>query len=110
MPVVYSKSNEAVLRATATSTFVIAGNNSVSNVAVGTEQVLGGSIKQIYFSSNGSWTVARGSNTVGVYHGTGFWNLGDGGLMLTEDDTANVVVTLSGSSTGVILLDIKKRV
>lgn len=100
----------AVIHAIATTTTVIAGNSSVSNVIAGNEVlVVGASIRKAIFSSNGSWTIARGSNTVFVCHGTGVLDLAGSGMLLTQDAAANVVLTLSASSTGSIVVEVAKE-
>lgn len=100
----------AVIHAVATGTTVIAGNSSVSNVIAGTEvQVIGASIRKAIFSSNGSWTIARGSNNVFVCVGTGTVDFAGSGMLLNMDKAANIVLTLSGSSVGSIVVEIAKE-
>ncbi len=100
----------AVIHAIATTTTIIAGNSSVSNVIAGGETiVIGASIRKAIFSSNGSWTIARGSNTVFTCVGTGVVDFAGSGILLTQDSTANVVLTLSASSVGGIVVEVAKE-
>ena len=61
------------------------------------------------FSSNGSWTVARGGTTVLVLHGTDTWPLYEYGQSVSSNATSNVVVTHSASATGTLFLEFAKN-
>jgi hypothetical protein len=95
---------------TAITLDIASGSYQLANFANAsvTETVSAAAINQIFFSSNGAWTVARGANTVAVLTGSGHWNLSGMGLALGKDSTANVVLTLSASSVGSIMIEFKK--
>lgn len=63
----------------------------------------------VKFSSNGSWTVARGANTVMVLHGTDSFNFAADGQSVSDDSGANVVISHSASATGTIVLEFSKK-
>lgn len=104
-----------VIHATANATLTIAGNNSVSNVAVGEEIVTGAHIKQVWYGSNpangGYWTVSRGSNVVAVYDSTGWCDYAGNGFGLIKDKAGTLVLTLENvaDGEGYIMLEIKKE-
>ena len=104
------KNISAVLHCTANATFVIAGNNSVSNVATSDEVLTGAAIKQIWWGTdpNGAWIVKRGANVVSVHSGADWSDYAGNGSMLSKDASANVVVELVGSSNGYIMIELQK--
>lgn len=92
---------------------IVAGNNSVSNVATGSEVLTGASIRKITFgaapSGTAYWTVARGANVVAVCDGTGILNFtGEFGAALNLFPAANLVCTLTGSTNGFIMVELAK--
>lgn len=90
----------------ATGTTVVAGNNSVSNIALLTQNVTSASIRKI--TSSGTWSIARGSNVVWVTPAGGYtFDFAANGGNLGQDGTANVVATLTG--TGSILIELSKE-
>ena len=94
----------------ANATYTIAGNNSVSNVATGTEIISGVTIKRITWGSDtGSWTVKRGSNTILVLSGTNEFNFSDGMSPINLYPAASLVFTLNGSANGFIMAYLQKR-
>jgi hypothetical protein len=66
----------------ANETIVIAGNSSVSNVAVNTENVVSAVISKVWFSTNTGITVTRGSNVVLNLIGSSFFELYSSGIVL----------------------------
>ena len=56
------------------NTITIAGNNSVSDIAIDDEILTGAFIKQTWFGSSSGdgavWSVQRGANTVGIFDST----------------------------------------
>lgn len=107
MPVINNRKNSsAVLHVTSSNTFVIAGNNSVSNVATGDEIITGCNIRTAMWS--GSWTVARGSNTVLVLSNAGTLDFALNDMAIGTDSTANVVCTLT-TGTGFLMLKVGKQ-
>ena len=115
MAILQKKTKKAVLHATANTTWVIAGNSSVSNVANVDEHVYSGAIRQIWFGSpsgNSSyWTVKRGANVVMVVDSTGWIDFSGHGQAITQDASANVVVelTAAGDGSGYIMIEVSKN-
>lgn len=97
-----------VVHATANLTLTIAGNNSVSNVAIGNEVLTGATIKQVWFGSPGHWIIKRGSNTVGVYNNSGHVSYGASGTSINLDNAATLVVELVGTANGYIMVELQK--
>jgi len=104
MPISVNQSGGRVLiRATATESYVVAGNNTVSNIcASALESVNSAYISKVYWS--GTWAVARGANTVLSLTGNGNWDLAGQGVPIQDYNTAAVSVTGSGT----ILLQLTK--
>lgn len=104
MPISYNQSGGRVLiRATGAESYIVAGNNAVSNIAANAiEFVNTAYISKVYWS--GTWTVARGSNTVLNLTGNGNWDLAGQQMSIQDYNSANVVITGSGT----ILLQLTK--
>lgn len=114
MPVTLNKKNVSVtIHDDANVTYTIAGNNSVSNVAIDDEVLTGAAIKQVWYGSpSGShtyWIVKRGSNTVLVLEGTGYLDFAGNGSLLKKDSTGTLVLELVGSANGFIQLELQKE-
>ena len=99
----------AVIHATANATIVIAGNNTVSNVATTSQVLTGASISKIWFGAapSGYWNVLRGANLVASFESSGTYEFN--GAALNVDKTANVVVQLMGASNGFIIIELHKE-
>ncbi len=97
-----------VLHLVANATIVVVGNNTVSNLATGSDNVARASINKVWWgASNGSyWTVNRGSNNVLVLTETG--DLAFEGASLNLYPAANLVFTLNGTGAGYIMLEGQK--
>lgn len=95
------KHGTVVIRDTASNGSIALTDLATPNSSV--ENVQSFAIKQLFFSSNGSWTVTRGSNTVAVLYGNGHWNLAGHGVTFAEFANATLSYTLSGSGTLVIV-------
>lgn len=97
--------------ANSNTTLTIAGNNSVSNVAIDDEVLTGASIKQVFFGSqNGScWIVKRGANVVGVYESASWQDYAGNGVMNTKDKDATLVLELVGSANGYMIIEMQKH-
>lgn len=111
MPIVYAKpGGKTLVRLIANATLVIAGNNTVSNVSTSVAEIVeSATITKVFWSGNGQFTITRGANTQLTLHGNGWWDLYQHGIVLSEDPTANVVVTNSSGSTGSILIELSKK-
>jgi hypothetical protein len=111
MPVVSTQNAQtgrAFLRFSATETIVVAGNNSTSNLCASVaETVIGASITQLHYATSGSFTIARGANTICVLNGQNSLNLEMNGLALNEWPAANIVVTVVG--TGTLFMEVHKQ-
>ena len=94
------KNGTVVIRDTASNSSITLANLSADAL---TENVQSFAIKQIFFASNGQWSVARGSNTVAILPGTGHWNLAGHGVTFSEFANATLNYTLSGNGTIVIV-------
>jgi hypothetical protein len=103
------KFGTAAIHQIASGTTTIAGNSTVSNVCSTGETVIGASVRKAAFSSNGSWTIYRGANAIAVLHGTGVLDWAGMGLALGMDKAATLVINLSASSTGSIVVEIAKE-
>lgn len=68
-------------------------------------------IREIFWSSNATWTVTRGGNTIGVFTGSGNHDYQGSGFAISSggDDQANVVFTLTGGAAGVISIKLGKQ-
>lgn len=104
------KNLNVVVHADANTTLTIAGNSSVSNVATSNEVLTGAAIKQVWYGSGngGFWTVKRGSNTVLVLDSTGWKDFAGNGCLLNKDDSGTLVLTLEGTTSGTIMIELKK--
>ncbi len=111
MAIISNKLNSSVVvHTTANLTLTIAGNNSVSNIATGTEILTGASIKKlIYGSDAGHWSVKRGANVVAILTGTGELNFSSLGTSINLDRTGTVVLTLNGSANGFCMVELSKE-
>lgn len=104
------KNLSVVIHTTANASLIIAGNSAVSNVATSDEILTGAAIKQLWWGSqpSGVWIVKRGSNTIGVYEGSGWADYAGNGCMLNKDAAANLVFELVGTANGYCMLELQK--
>jgi hypothetical protein len=113
--VINRKYLSVTVHATANQTWTIAGNNSVSNVAMDDEVLSGASIKQIWAGSssgNGAyWTVTRGANVVAVLDSTVWIDYAGNGNMLGKDSAEDLSVTLTNAAddAGYIMIELQKH-
>ena len=114
--IIHNRKNLSIsLHADANTTWTIAGNSSVSDIATGDEVLTGASIKQVWFgSSSGNgmyWVVKRGSNTIGVYDSTGWKDYSGNGNMINKDSSGTLVVELNntGNGSGYIMIELQKE-
>lgn len=107
MPLVSTKNKggHALIRETANATYVIAGNNSVSNIASAGETVNTAAFSQIWWT--GDWTIKRGANTVFVLKDSGYWDFNGAGVSLSEFGSANLVI--EAANTGTIIIEMSKQ-
>lgn len=106
------KNLSATLHFNSNSTVIVAGNNTVSNVAIDTEVLSGASISQIAWGCdpNGSIQVLRGANIVGIYDSTSYIDYAGNGIALDLHPSANLVVNFIGSANCSCVIEIQKKV
>lgn len=92
------------------SSLVVAGNSSVSNVAISDEVLTGAYITQAVWGcdGNGHIQVFRGANLVAVYDSTGQQEYAGTGMPITVGQTANLDVKFVGSANSYLLLEVQK--
>ena len=61
-------------------------------------------IVDIYWQTATSLTIDRGGTAVHAFTGTGHWNLGQSGAVLSGTNTADLGITVSGDSYAVIIV------
>lgn len=89
---------------------VIAGNSTVSNVAISDEVLTGAYITQVVWGcdGNGHIQVLRGANLVAVYDSTGQHEYAGTGMPINMYPAANVVINLIGSANSFIAIELQK--
>lgn len=105
------KNSSAVIHvAAANATLIVAGNNSVSNVAISDEILTGANITQAIWGcdGNGHIQVLRGANLVAVYDSTSFIDYAGSGMSLTKDAAANITINFVGSANAYIMFEVQK--
>lgn len=104
---------------TANTEIVIAGNSTVSNIALDDQNIIGASIKHVFCSSpsgNGAyWEISRGnttvSNVVFAPDSTAYIDFAGNGVKLDLDASANLVCKLvrAADDEGVLVLTLHKE-
>ena len=96
-----------------TGDIIVAGNNSVSNVALSDEILTGAYITQVWAgvdsTAGAEWKITRNANTVAVFDSTGYYDFAGCGNPITLDSTANVAATLTGTTDGYIMIEMQKE-
>jgi hypothetical protein len=97
----------------ANTTLNMAGNNSVSAIAIGSEVLSGAYITQVYFghdgsSADGGVAIYRGANLVAAYDTTCFVDYAGSGMALTVDQTANLAIKFIGTNNAYCFLEVQK--
>jgi hypothetical protein len=97
----------------ANTTLNMAGNNSVSAIAIGDEVLTGAYITQVYFghdgsSADGGVAIYRGANLVAAYDTTCFVDYAGSGMALTVDQTANLAIKFIGTNNAYCFLEVQK--
>lgn len=110
-----TREGKALVHYTANATVTVVGNSSVSTIGNTGLTVDSAVISQIWYGAgvaNSFWTVLRGSNTVAVLNNTGHLDLQGSGHILTQDDTGDVVLTLSNAADdqGFIMIELKAKI
>lgn len=102
------KNLSATIHFVANGSCVVAGNNSVSDIALPGEVITGATITQVWHGSNAHWIIKRGANTVAVLDSTSYVDFAGCGNALTLDSTQNLSVELVGTSNGYIMIELQK--
>ena len=89
---------------------VIAGNSTVSNVAISNEILTGAYITQVVWGcdGNGHIQVLRGANLVAVYDSTGQHEYAGTGMPINMYPAANLSINLVGSANSFIAIELQK--
>ena len=66
--------------------------------------VVSADIVEIFWQTATSITIDRGGTAVHAFTGTGHWNLGAAGTVLSGTNTAALGITISGNSYAVIVV------
>ena len=66
--------------------------------------VVSADIVEIFWQTATSITIDRGGTAVHAFTGTGHWNLGQSGAVLSGTNTADLGITVSGDSYAVIVV------
>ena len=72
--------------------------------ASGEATVVKAAIVDIFWQTATSITIDRGGTAVHAFTGTGHWNLGAAGAVLSGDNTEDIGITVSGDSYAVIVV------
>ena len=106
------KNTSATIHVNSNSNIIIAGNNSVSNVAIGTEVLSGASITQVAYGcdGNGHIQVLRGANVVGIYDSTAYIDYAGNGMALDLHPAANLVINFVGSANCYCIIEVQKKI
>lgn len=96
--------------AEANATIVVAGNNSVSNVASAGEVLTGAYITQAVWGCDGTGyiVIKRGTTPVAVYDSTGQQEYAGTGMPITVGQSANLTVEFVGSSNCYVMFEVQK--
>ena len=66
--------------------------------------VVSADIVEMFWQTATSITIDRGGTAVHAFTGTGHWNLGQSGAVLSGTNTADLGITVSGDSYAVIIV------
>ena len=72
--------------------------------ASGEATVVSAQIVDIFWQTATSITIDRGGTAVHAFTGTGHWNLGAAGTVLSGTNTADLGITLSGDSYVIVIV------
>jgi len=107
------KNLSTTLHFTSNGTVVIAGNSSVSDIAVDNEILTGAYITQVWYGSPSGgvsfWEIKRGANTVAVLDSTSYTDFAGNGNALKLDTGATLVANLVGSTNGYLMIELQKE-
>jgi len=72
--------------------------------ASGEATVIAADIVEMFWQTATSITIDRGGTAIHAFTGTGHWNLGAAGAVLSGTNTADFGITVSGDSYAVIVI------
>jgi len=72
--------------------------------ASGEATVVNATIVEIFWQTATSIAIDRGGTAVHAFTGTGHWNLGAAGTVLSGDNTADIGINVTGDSYAVIVV------
>jgi hypothetical protein len=88
---------------------IVAGNNSVSNIATGAEILNGAYIRKLYWNTDSPWVIKRGANTVLVLGAGAGPELDLSALPMSLDYAANVSCnTVAATANAFLILELSK--
>jgi len=104
------KNMSATIHVNASNTIVVAGNSSISNIAVDNEILTGAAITQVFWGvdGNGHINVKRNGYTVAIYDSTGFYDYAGTGMSLTVNQASNIAVTFVGTANAYLFFEVQK--
>ena len=88
----------------------VAGNNSVSNLAMSDEILNGAYITQAFWGNdgNGHIQILRDSTLVAVYDSSSYVDYAGAGMPMSVGQSANLIVNFVGSSNAYCILELQK--
>jgi hypothetical protein len=97
----------------ANTTLTMAGNSSVSAIAIGDEVLTGAYITQLYFGHDGSAAdggvaIYRGANLVMAVDTSTYLDFAGTGMALTVDQSANLGIKFIGTNLAYCFLEVQK--
>lgn len=108
------KGTSATIHVTnANTTLNMAGNSTISAIALGGEILTGAYITQVYFGHDGStadggMAIYRGANLVAAYDTSSYFDYAGAGMALTVDQTANLGIRFIGTNNAYCFLEVQK--
>jgi hypothetical protein len=107
------KNLSTTLHFVSNGTVVIAGNSTVSDIAIDNEVLTGAYITQVWYGSpSGSvsyWEIKRGANTVAVLDSTSYTDFAGNGNALKLDSGATLTASLIGTTAGYLMIEVQKE-
>lgn len=98
--------------ATANASIVVAGNSSVSNIALPGETVTGATIRQVFYGidggAGGECFIYRAGDLVGTYNRVGHHNYAGHGISLSINPSANLDVQFHSAGNSTIIIEMQK--
>lgn len=88
----------------------VAGNNSVSNLAMSDEILNGAYITQAFWGNDGNShiQILRDTALVGVFDSSGYVDYAGAGMPMSVGQSANLIVNFVGSANAYCILELQK--